>query len=73
MEDTRTDLLYLNDCIHGYFSNVQHIDQNADSTFSDTTGSPNASTSPRECGNKRDQQQSTKQPPSTNDSDDEIL
>jgi hypothetical protein len=73
MEDTKSDLLYLNDCIYRYVSDVQPTDQNADSTFSDTTGSPNVSTSSRECGNKHNQQQSTKQSPSTDDSDDEIL
>lgn len=73
MENTKSDLLYLNDCIYRYVGDVQHTDQNADSTFSDTTGSSNASKSPRRCGNEHNQQQSTKQLPSMNDSDDEIL
>lgn len=50
--DTKTDLLYLNDCIHRYVSNVQHSDQIANSFSSEMTKPPNASALAPELGVK---------------------
>jgi CBS domain containing-hemolysin-like protein len=72
--DTKTDLLYLNDCIHRYVSNTQNTDQNADCLFSEITRSPNASASPPDLGVKNKQQQgSTKQSFVPDDSDDDEI
>ncbi|KAH0369258.1 hypothetical protein KCU65_g3497, partial [Aureobasidium melanogenum] len=42
MEDAKTDLLYLNDCIHQYGNETQPPDQNTDFTYSRKSGSSNA-------------------------------
>jgi hypothetical protein len=73
MEDTKTDLLYLNDCIYRYVSNARYVDQYTDAMFSDISKTPNASVSPLDGGARHNQQQNVKQPLPTNDPDDEIL
>jgi hypothetical protein len=70
--DTKNDLLYLNDCIHRYVTEVHHTDQNADSLFSEMTKTSDASASPPDLGVRNKQQQSsTKQPFVPDDSDDD--
>jgi hypothetical protein len=73
--DTKTDLLYLSDCIHRYVRNIHDTDQNANSLFSEITKSPNASALAPELGAKNKQQQSSTKPPFAPDDsdDDEIL
>lgn len=43
MEDTRTNLLYLNDCIQEYAIVAQHSDQTTDSMHSKASGPPHVS------------------------------
>ncbi|KAG9973128.1 hypothetical protein KCU78_g23206, partial [Aureobasidium melanogenum] len=43
MEDAKTDLLYLNDCIHQYGNKIQRPDQNTDFMHSRNSGSSHAS------------------------------
>jgi hypothetical protein len=73
MADTRSEILWLNDCIHRYVTNIQHSDQVANSFSSEITNPPNASVSaPASCA-KNKNQQSYKQPTVTDDSDDDEL
>jgi uncharacterized protein YoxC len=60
MADTKNELLYLNDCIHRYVSDVQHSVQNADSSSSEITRSSSASASTPDLDVKHHQQQSYK-------------
>ncbi|KAH0336555.1 hypothetical protein KCU81_g8564, partial [Aureobasidium melanogenum] len=43
MEDAKTDLLYLNDCIHQYGNEMQRPDQNTDFMHNKTSGSSHTS------------------------------
>jgi hypothetical protein len=52
MADAKTELLYLNDCIHRYVGDVQHSDQIANLLFSEITKPPNASALAPEFGVK---------------------
>jgi hypothetical protein len=71
MEDTKNELLYLNDCIHRYVSDVQHPDQIANSSSSEINKPPNASAVAPESGTKNEKQQGYKQPTVTDGSDDD--
>jgi len=73
MEDAKTDLLYLNDCIDRYVNGVWYRSQYADCLSSDMTRPSNTSASPPGSDVGHNQQQNTKQPPLTGDLDDEIL
>ena len=73
VEDAKTDLLYLKDCIYRYVDDVLYSSQYTDVLLSDISRSPHVSTSPPDSGVRHNQQHNNKQPILTDDSDDEIL